>query len=322
MGHLVAQEFSKENWINQMADTQRQTRMYWLHALSGVHVGAGAGVGLVDLPIIREKVTEWPYIPGTSVKGVLAAFHNADEDQRRPKTLARAAFGVADNDKEEGNNSGALIFTDARLVCLPIASFFGTFAWTTSWLALRRLARDLQAAGLPQIPSVPAESGDTAAVTEDCALAEGPLNRQVYLGDFDFATQVSEPVEKWAQFLAQYFFPGDEAWIREFKRRFIILPEQQFTHFARYGCEVVPRIKISPGTRTVTGTALWLEETLPAESLLAGVVICERLFVPGTQFTVENVVSTYCKKDELMQFGGKATTGRGRVQLRFSGGKA
>src|SRR5688572_24809920 len=36
------------------------TRVYWLQALTPLHVGAGRGVGYIDLPIMREKVTQWP----------------------------------------------------------------------------------------------------------------------------------------------------------------------------------------------------------------------------------------------------------------------
>lgn len=39
---------------------QESPVLYWLYALSPVHVGTGQGVGFVDLPIAREKVTGWP----------------------------------------------------------------------------------------------------------------------------------------------------------------------------------------------------------------------------------------------------------------------
>ena len=41
-------------------------RMYWLHALSATHVGAGRGIGYIDLPLHRDKVTNWPLIPGSA----------------------------------------------------------------------------------------------------------------------------------------------------------------------------------------------------------------------------------------------------------------
>ena len=33
----------------------QKTRMYWLQAITPLHVGAGKGVGFIDMPIMREK---------------------------------------------------------------------------------------------------------------------------------------------------------------------------------------------------------------------------------------------------------------------------
>lgn len=37
-----------------------------------LHVGAGSSVGAIDQPVIRERHTRFPVIPGSSIKGVLA----------------------------------------------------------------------------------------------------------------------------------------------------------------------------------------------------------------------------------------------------------
>ncbi|MDR3020660.1 MAG: RAMP superfamily CRISPR-associated protein, partial [Treponema sp.] len=67
---------------------------YWIHAVSPIHVGAGQGAGYIDLPIVREKVTNWPYIPGSAVKGVIADKFEATE-QNRADPYKKAAFGLA-----------------------------------------------------------------------------------------------------------------------------------------------------------------------------------------------------------------------------------
>ncbi|MHA1734045.1 MAG: RAMP superfamily CRISPR-associated protein, partial [Promethearchaeota archaeon] len=53
---------------------KKNYRMMWLYALSPVHVGSGRGVGFIDLPIIREKVTNYPLVPGSTIKGVFRAY--------------------------------------------------------------------------------------------------------------------------------------------------------------------------------------------------------------------------------------------------------
>ena len=63
-------DFMDDGTVSDMNNEQKQennTKMYWLHALTPLHVGAGRGVGFIDLPIMREKVTNWPLVPGLSL---------------------------------------------------------------------------------------------------------------------------------------------------------------------------------------------------------------------------------------------------------------
>ena len=99
-------------------------KIYWIHAVSPIHVGSGRGVGHIDLPIVREKVTNWPFIPGSAVKGVVAASFEATDEARKNKADLRAAFGMSDSENSGAeSNAGSLVFSDARILCLPIKSF-------------------------------------------------------------------------------------------------------------------------------------------------------------------------------------------------------
>jgi CRISPR/Cas system CMR subunit Cmr4 (Cas7 group RAMP superfamily) len=71
-------------------------RIYWIHALTPLHVGAGSGGGFIDLPIMREKTTAWPVVPGTAVKGVLAD-DGGKAEERKKNPLRRAAFGISES---------------------------------------------------------------------------------------------------------------------------------------------------------------------------------------------------------------------------------
>ena len=42
-----------------------------LYAETSLHAGAGAALGVVDLPVQRERHTMFPTVPGTALKGVL-----------------------------------------------------------------------------------------------------------------------------------------------------------------------------------------------------------------------------------------------------------
>src|SRR5579862_8429085 len=92
-------------------------QMYWIHALTPIHAGAGAGMGFIDLPIMREKTTGWPILPGTAVKGVVAD-DGGNADERKKDSIRRAAFGIAESSQDGyGSHTGSLVFSDARLVC-------------------------------------------------------------------------------------------------------------------------------------------------------------------------------------------------------------
>lgn len=116
-----------------------ETRLYHLYTLTALHVGIGQGSGVIDLPIAREKSTGLPVVPGSAVKGVL-------REELRPDALPLetwlALFGP-ETTAGQDLHAGALAVGDARLLCLPVRSLRGTFAYATCPLVLRRYARDL-----------------------------------------------------------------------------------------------------------------------------------------------------------------------------------
>src|SRR3990172_983710 len=111
-----------------------QAKLLLIHALSPLHAGTGQGVGVIDLPIAREKATQIPFLPGSTLKGV---FRDACTDP----TLRTNVFGPDSGNPDQ--HAGAVAFTDARLLLLPVRSLMGVFAWVTSPLLLRRLSRDV-----------------------------------------------------------------------------------------------------------------------------------------------------------------------------------
>ena len=118
-----------------------------IHALSSLHPGTGQGVGAIDLPIAREKATGIPFVPGSTIKGVL---RELSETKDPSKTTP--VFGPPTANAEE--HAGSLQISDARLLLLPVRSMAGTFAWVTSPYILRRLMRDATALAGP-LPADP-----------------------------------------------------------------------------------------------------------------------------------------------------------------------
>ena len=298
-----------------------EQRMYWLHATSPLHVGAGRGIGFIDLPIAREKVTDWPYVPGSAVKGVLADHRGVtDETRKNDDSLHKIAFGRADVNGESPN-SGSLVFTDARLICLPVRSLYGTFAWCTSPLALERLKRDFKDATPLAPPDIPTPVSGTlqAHVTSDPRSVLVGDKQHVYLEDLDFDAVPCGNADSWAKTLAASIF-GETAWQALFCERFAVVPDDVFTFLCQTGTQVDARVKIQEDSKTVADGQLWYEESLPTETILAGIVWCGPVFGQNRRdgaVSKTDLLNAFAQEACDLQIGGKATVGRGRVRMSF-----
>src|SRR5437879_5327560 len=128
-----------------------------LYTRTPLHVGCGTSVDVVDLPIMRDRITGFPVIPSTSFKGVLRQeardFAASDAGKAKGFTLATAdsLFGAKDDVQKDdkGNDvlhAGCVQIIEAKLLAFPVRSLAGCFAWLTCPTALRRFQRDT---GLP-----------------------------------------------------------------------------------------------------------------------------------------------------------------------------
>ena len=293
-------------------------KIYWIHTVTPLHVGAGRGVGYIDLPIAREKVTNWPYIPGSAVKGVIADNFNASEESRKKANdpLAIAAFGTANtNDTVNADSTaGSLVFTDAKIVCLPVRSFYGTFAWVTSPFCLERLNRDLKMS----LRSVKIDKSEAASVTSSSKLMKEKST--VYLEDLDIQAKASMEVDECAELISKSIFADRPEWQEVFRERFIVVNDDIFTFLSESATEVNARIKIGEDTGIVVKGALWYEEALPVETILAGMVWCDRVYKNDGKSaapTKEALLDKFCTAPLDLQIGGKASTGKGRVRCLF-----
>lgn len=281
-----------------------ETRLYHLHALTALHVGIGQGSGIVDLPIAREKATHLPMVPGSALKGVLRTElrESLNHDQWT------ALFGperIADGDSA---HAGALAVGDARLLCLPVRSLVGTFAWATCPLVLRRYARDCAEANTKTPEKIPSVAADKVLTDKNSVIAEA---NRVLLEDLDL--NQGDGAGEWANFIAEQIFKGNDSWTTLFRERFAILPDGVFDFLSETATEIRTRVRINEKTRTVEKGGLWYEENLPAESLLWGLVAADRSFSAKIAETAKQLI-VHLPPATALQIGGKATIGRGRVR--------
>jgi CRISPR-associated protein Cmr4 len=152
----------------------------------------------------------------------------------------------------------------------------------------------------------------------------------VYLEDLDFTAVKNELANDWATSIAAWVFPvTNDPWREQFEKRFVILPDEVFDFLCATGTEVNTRVKISDDTKTVQSGMLWTEESLPAETILAGMIACDRVFGKnGTEIKEGDLLKKFTRHREtgepeiILQIGGKATVGRGQVRCVFTNGGA
>lgn len=288
-------------------------RAFIIHALSPLHPGTGQAQGAIDLPIARLKGSGIPYLPGSSVKGVIRDAHRgAERNDKAKQALSKRVFGPEVKlDTNEERSAGALAFGDARLLALPVRSFSGTFAWVTSPLLLWLAERDLHW-GL-DIPGADAPPRETwIEVTTDSLLGVQTTSKdkpRVYLEDIDCPIRGTHAdlSSNWAAKIAADVFPTDAD---TFTRRFAVVDDETMTFLWETCTQVDARVRIGEEGVVAKG-ALWYEESLPTETLLLGLAAHLRND-PDPQ-----VLFDHCLQGERsdLQFGGKATVGRGRARL-------
>jgi len=293
-------------------------RLVFVHALSPLHAGIGQGVGVIDLPTAREKATGLPFLPGSSLKGTL-------RDSCTNSTEQRQVFGP--DTANASDHAGSAQFSDQRLLLLPVRSLAGTFAWVTSPYVLRRFARDASDAGAKGLPtSVPQPASlETCFVhAQECAI-KTPISTDqtcVVLEDLDLQPTTHDDVTAWATWLAEQVFPADATWQPVLRARFCIVHDDVLGFLLQTATEITARIKLMENTKTVEKGGLWYEEALPAETVLAGLVVATPVAKSGaTAAGVFQALTGLMGK--TMQFGGKATVGRGlcRVHMAPDGGQ-
>jgi CRISPR-associated protein Cmr4 len=301
-------------------------RVFLIHCLSPLHAGAGQEGGIIDLPIARMRSTGIPILPGSSIKGVLREQACvAARGKPDAQSHVSAVFGP-DSDAAD-KHAGALVLGDARLVALPVRSFRGVFAWATCPLLLQLAARDLQAA-LVDPPGLP-DPADGALCHPRTPLmhpraaytsGEGPASRSeemrdgmIYLEELDLRARTEPLVARWAQLLTRRLDAEQLlGW------RLTVIPDDAMAFLWETATQVDTRVRIDQTSGTVAEGALWLEESLPPDTLLIGLAAADRSR-DGSKLNGREVadiaLGTAGGPQLTLQLGGNASVGRGRAAL-------
>ena len=254
-----------------------------------VHPGTGQNVGAIDLPVAREAATDYPFVAGSSLKG---AMRQAFED-KEGKDAAKAIFG-------EQDNAGNVLVSDARLLLLPVRSLSSAYKWVTCPHLLERLKRDLKRSG---------GEATFEPVTIEPKTARGEGSGRLFLEErsFELAGKPGGDVVG-----ALTTLIPDEGARGRLSGQLVIIHDDDFAWFARYGLAVQARNALDSKTKTTKPGALWYEETLPPDTLMYA-VLAER----GGKGALEGVR----KIGDYLQVGGNETVGQGWFSLHWETGR-
>ena len=114
-----------------------------------------------------------------------------------------------------------------------------------------------------------------------------------------------------AAWLAGNLLPQRESFAgvrKRFPAHFVVLNDDDFTHFARHATEVGARIALDYEKKTVKRGALFYQEFLPPETLFYSVVLAN-----GSRSRVEGNLLEFLRRflPDFLQIGGDETTGKG-----------
>jgi CRISPR-associated protein Cmr4 len=306
----------------------------FLYCETPLHAGTGSELGVVDLPIQRERHTSFPKIEGSSLKGALRERFEGVLNNNRKDADLFAVFGPEGDGTD--NYAGAIGFTDARLLLFPVKSMKGVFAWVTCPQVLKRFFKDILISGKESMPFTegdlpePSQPGK-AFVTNTTELILS--NDRIVLEEYAFTVEKDDITSEIGNWLLRHLFGEDTWWQNKIANSLVLLHDEDFRDFVTLSTEVITRTKIDNKSGTVEDGALFTEEYLPESSVLYSLVLASPIF-PGKDEQKKNKLSGKNSNEEStalavkeffdsfleskaknrFQLGANATLGKGLIR--------
>ena len=294
---------------------KKSNELLVMYAISPVHAGSGQSVGVVDLPIQRERHTGWPHIQSSGMKGALRDWFRRyyennphvewEKAKDQAENLAKRVFGREEGSGGGDGHAGAISVTDARLLAFPVRSDIAPFVHVTCPSVLERLLRDVKLCSDEPDCSVPEIDGDdSVSITGTFGKSEIVLE--------DLVVAVSENTEISGTLKGLFAKLAPQA------KRLLLISDANFSFLVKTATEVQPHIAIKFETGTTKDGSLRYQELLPADSLLYSLVFfsAERILEnpAGT-----DVVKGWVKEaiGSHIQVGGDMTLGRGLMEVQW-----
>lgn len=265
-------------------------RSVWFSLLAetSLHPGSGRELGVVDLPVAREGGTGYPLLYGSQLKGSL---------RDRAEQLGWGRLGQVFGKPE---SAGSCLFSDARMVLLPVRSLTSAYRWVTCPQILERLARDLARTKSGISFDIPVVQNAVGALSNDPSVGE-----RIFLEEREVEVEAALP-EDVAEALEILLGPSPAT--KRVKRQVTIVSDDTLSWFARYGLPIRARNQLDENKKSEN---LWYEESLPPDTLLLAVVSARGNADPGVD------LAELFRDARYLQVGGNETVGEGWVAVHW-----
>lgn len=320
----------------------KEKRVLFLIAETPVHAGSGSGVGIIDLPIQRERCTDFPKIESSGLKGCIReAFESLNptiqinNNTIRPKDKIKYRVDGKDDyislvfgPEGEEAHAGAMTITDARILLFPVKSLKGVFAWITCPMVLERFKKEIEFVGIQGFSFSNFKNLENT-LPKQTNIA---ISSKVVLEEFTFEVREDEITSKIAEWLANAVFPNDNTydfWRDKLKKDLVILSDDDFKQFVKTSTEVITRTRIDNTTGTVVSGGLWTEEYLPQDTILYSLLMFtsprvekdeqKGIFKANSPEEEAKRVSEFFEKGlpPVIQIGGNQTIGKGFMRVNI-----
>ncbi|AKA67810.1 type III-B CRISPR module RAMP protein Cmr4 [Clostridium scatologenes] len=276
-----------------------KSKLIILKTMTPLHVGAGEGSGIADLPIQREAATNIPKVESSTFKGSLRCSCEKMLDEEHVKIL----FG------NENNKTGEIAFTDLRLLFFPVKSSKNIFSLISCPYVLERFYDDIILYKTKLISGIKDLLTNMRMLDSNIAVTLNSDQENIYLEDYLFKTEKIH-IEK--------LFSNIHG-LEKMLSRIVIISNDNFIDFVNYYTEVITRNKIDAETGTAKNTALFTEEYVPEEAIFYGVI--SRFHDIFDKNKNKNVYEEFIKNFEFgeklnkFRIGGNLSLGKGIVKI-------
>lgn len=233
-----------------------------MYAVTPCHAGSGSALGVVDLPIQRERHTGYPMIQSSGVKGAFRAnfdhFKNKIEKKEQIKEFDNLTDSIFGTSKDSGY-AGSLSVSDAKILAYPMRSNVSPFVWITCPTVLSRLSKDLEIANFDSFDSgkFKVEKDDEAVVLS----GSEKLKDSILLEDYEVKA-VQSKIDEF-QKIAPFF---------ESASRLLLVSDEVFNYAVTNCTQIMAQIQIVSKTGTTKDGSLRYQEELPSDTIMYTVI--------------------------------------------------